>query len=658
MSFLEFRTALQQQAAVVLKNNTGIFKLDTNKNELWEAYLSGFATPELRQEHNCSCCRHFLRDYAGIVVINPDYTLTNLWDFDCAPEFQQSVVNIKAYLANKKIKSQFLSPVSALGTESSAYWKHFYLKLGGFSTTVKSKINIEHGASNSAKAVYLRAVSEIRQFAIDIVLNKITSNTLYRGAEFKSKVAMFGVDKAAFGRVPPELHDNFAWAHSKNLAVAHIRNSAIGTLLVALSEGEPEIKAVKSYEAKVSATNYQRTTATVTARQVDNAEQTIEKLGLSQSILRQLAVPTDLQIQDMLFVDRKSTLTNVFADLKKDLPVDPAKLSNIQEIGMFEFIERVLPQQANCLLLLETKHRPNLFSLVGPQYPDSPGLFKWNNPYSWFYNNGAADSIAERVKKAGGNISGLVRVSLAWETTTDLDLHIHETKGAHIYYGKKQSSYTGATLDVDANGGGNNMAHPVENIIYPHGSKMLQGDYEIEVHNYSNRAVTNTFTVEIEFGGQTWTYHHNKVIRNGETVKIGSFNFTNGLLSYKGPANLSTVSGSNSVEMWGMKTNCFVPVLSAFYSPNYWGENAIGNKHFFLQLEGATQEGVTYPFFNEQLQGELTRDHKRVFEALGAQLEVEHTGSQVSGIGFSTTNQGDFICKLDSNKLIKVIVGK
>ena len=43
--------------------------------------------------------------------------------------------------------------------------------------------------------------------------------------------------------------------------------------------------------------------------------------------------------------------------------------------------------------------------------------------------------IKEKVKNAGGNVNGVLRCSLSWFNYDDLDIHVKEPGGNHIYYG-------------------------------------------------------------------------------------------------------------------------------------------------------------------------------------------------------------------------------
>jgi hypothetical protein len=654
MSFLQFKKDFQDNVTKVLKSVThkDLYKLDVDKAEIWDAYINGFVDPACKQEHVCNCCRHFLQHYGSLIVINNDYDVVNFWDFKTLPEFQPSVDAIRQLLANKPIASKFYSNTNELGIDTSGGWNHLYLKLGSpFKTTPSLSIGTKLNESNTAFNVFKRALEELTPDASKTVLDLIADGNLYRGEEHKKKVSEFyNLQTIYRSTLSVYQRDNFIWVNSNNLAAAHIRNSAIGTLLIDLSKEDADVeKAVKAYERVVAPSNYQRPKALVTAKQLEEARIKLDELGFTDSIHRRTATPNDLNINNMLYKDR-AVNKNIFADLTDELPSDVTKLKNVKEISLDEFTTQVLPVANSVYVLLENKHSGNMFTLLTAVYPESPTMMKWNNQFSWSYSGGVADSIATRVKNAGGKIDGRVRVSLAWETTSDLDLHIVEflnnKRQNEIYYGHKTSSYTGGQLDVDMQIRGTDK-HPVENIYYPWQS-MNDGAYTINIHNFNDRERTDAFTVEVEFDGRLFTYNHNQVIKHKETVTIGTFTVKNNIITYNGKDSI-TVSN----DLWGLKTNRYQKVNAVFLSPNYWGDNAVGNKHLFFYVEGAVNDGVINPFFNEQLNPDLTGQHKRVFELLASKLPVALTDPQVSGIGISSTIHTDFIIKVN-NQLYKV----
>lgn len=105
----------------------------------------------------------------------------------------------------------------------------------------------------------------------------------------------------------------------------------------------------------------------------------------------------------------------------------------------------------------------------------------------------SSSTITDLVRNAGGNTTALFRVSMAWDSWSDVDLHINEpNNGEHIYFSHRTSLNTGGTLDVDMNVSSN--PHPqntnkhskpaVENIMYNDLSKMPDGVYDITFVQY------------------------------------------------------------------------------------------------------------------------------------------------------------------------------
>ncbi len=106
----------------------------------------------------------------------------------------------------------------------------------------------------------------------------------------------------------------------------------------------------------------------------------------------------------------------------------------------------------------------------------------------------------------------------------------------------------------------------------------------------------------------------------------------------------SLESASISLDVWGVRTNTFVPVSAVMYSPNYWDDNRAGNKHLFFILQGCKNLEPARGFFNEFLRGDLT-EHRKVFEILGNKMKAPPADDQLSGVGFSTTQRNQVVLR-------------
>lgn len=120
--------------------------------------------------------------------------------------------------------------------------------------------------------------------------------------------------------------------------------------------------------------------------------------------------------------------------------------------------------------------------------------------------------------------SGILRVNLSWNTTDDLDLHIETPKG-EVSYNNKTVENEGiiASLDVDANAGGNLTSTPQENIVW---DGIPSGKHKIKVHFYNrNEKDEIHFTLSIlsKFGdGRIY----DKTIKDkGTTITISEFEY-------------------------------------------------------------------------------------------------------------------------------------
>lgn len=657
MNFNVFKTAVAKQFASMQKHQ--LFTTDVSGDDLWQTYLSSFpegTNPIYRErtEHDCSCCKQFIRNIGGVVTLIGD-KLVSIWDVNTGTPYDVVATALSKQVLSKPINNVYLHYERSVGTDKNfeqlvsgqKTWEHFYVTLPPAVVTDKRSIPTNLGAKRTAYEMLTRALETITPEAVNTVLDLIRQNSIYRGEEHKHLVVEF--KKVAVRRaLSSDPMNQFVWSEvvKGNSATHAIRNTVIGTLLVDLSEGMPLERAVASFEAKVAPTNYKRPTALVTKTMIEAAKKKIEDLGLLSSLERRYANIDDIKVGDILFasVNARRTITkDVFDVLASDVKAKP-KLDKIQEVTIEKFISDILPTISSMEVLVENRHASNFVSLVAPVDPTAPGMFKWDNGFSWSYNGDMADSMKERVKSAGGNVEGELCCRLGWEYSDDLDFHMLEPSGSKIYFGtRRRLSPNGGMLDVDANGSDGIREHPVENIFYKSIQSMRNGVYELKVHNYQRRSSGVGFEVEIDLLGQIHSFTYDRVVPNGDYAHVATLTKTQAGISIT--PHIPSVQSSKSV--WGIATHTFTPVSVLMLSPNHWEDtgSGVGNKHYFFMLENCTNDGSARGFFNEFLKPELEQ-HRKVIEMVGSKMKTELSDRQLSGVGFSSTQRNSIHCRI------------
>jgi len=659
--FKKFQKAVQEQFERM--KGHPLFVTGVSKDGLWDTYLKSFpegTNPIFRErtEHDCQCCRSFIRTVGNVVAI-VNNRVVSIWDGCADLEGDEDCYNIVAskladLVKGKYITDVFRHDVATVGVltnydikDLKIKWNHFQITLPSFTILHKDRIGAALGEMRSNKEVFKRSLDEISGDAIDTVLDLIGQNSLYRGEEHQDIVETLRVHNKVYLKLKGQAaKDNYCWIQSLNLrGAAKIRNTVIGTLLVDISDGVELDTAVKAFEAKVAPTNYKRPTALVTKAMIEKAEANVLDLGIGDSLHRRFAVAEDLNITNVIWADRSAKKVmggSVFDEMKSAISVKPKSLDKVEEVDIQTFIDTILPTASSLELLFENSQTNNLVSLIAPEKDDAlmTTMFKWGNNYSWSYNGEVADSIKERVKNAGGNVEGVLRCSLSWENKDDLDIHCIEPNGNHICYRMKSSPYTSGQLDVDMNIS-NPVKGAVENITWADKNKMGEGNYQIMVHNFTQREKTDVgFTVEIEYDGVINTFHYAKEVKGQVDVATFSFTKKDGLKIIT-----SIPSSQASKEVWGISTSQYHKVSMVMNSPNHWDGEQTGNKHYFFMLEGCKNDKDARGFYNEFLNNNLT-EHRKVFEILGSKLKAKVTDNQLSGLGFSSTGKGHVFCKV------------
>ena len=296
-----------------------VFRADVSGDEMWAAYLAAFPAGTNRMfrertEHDCSCCRHFIRDMGNVVAIM-DGQLVSLWDGPCEePAYATVFSALSALVKSKAITGPFLHGEPEAGEdknfeqkpgEKAVTWRHFFAKIPTALHMKRADIPTALGERRATRDVLERGLRELTMDAFETVLDMIGQNSLYRGEEHRGAIERFRAIKVAFDALPEAGRDVYVWftATTESPAVCRIRNTAIGTLLIDLSSGVDLEDAVRKFEAVVAPTNYKRPTALVTKAMVEKARAAVAEMGLTESLERRHAIVEDLKVDDLLFVE-------------------------------------------------------------------------------------------------------------------------------------------------------------------------------------------------------------------------------------------------------------------------------------------------------------------------------------------------------------------
>jgi hypothetical protein len=123
--------------------------------------------------------------------------------------------------------------------------------------------------------------------------------------------------------------------------------------------------------------------------------------------------------------------------------------------------------------------------------------------------------------------SGALRTTLTWNTTADIDLHVIEPSGAHVFYASRSGPTS--TLDVDdVNGFG-----PENNFVAT--GRAVAGTYQIYIDHFAGASpTTSTITVTINAGTAgaiTRTFTRTTTTGSTRTVNVANVNVLTGQIT-------------------------------------------------------------------------------------------------------------------------------
>ena len=340
-NFVKFKLELQKHFDEMQKDATHLFEVNVDKDELWNTYLDSFplGTNNIfreRREHDCSCCRQFIKNIGNAVVIK-DNQIHTIWELNIGDTTYQPVCDaLDAFVKSHAVVDVYTTSFPKIGTDhnfeeidgKSHRWDHFFLELPKKFVNTSSKSNEElKGQFRDTRNVFKRSLDEITMEALDTILELINSNTLYKGEEWKAALTEFKKYKKEYEELASEVEKElYTWEKSVSvgMVIGRIRNHSIGTLLINVSEGMDLDTAVKKYEQIVAPTNYKRSKPIYTKAMLEKAQKQIVELGYMDSLPRRYATLDDITVNDILFSNKDSAkrisgADDIFGELAKNV---------------------------------------------------------------------------------------------------------------------------------------------------------------------------------------------------------------------------------------------------------------------------------------------------------------------------------------------------
>ncbi len=700
---------LQKQFAKMCKTGK-LYRVVLSGLQVWDLYLKSFTKendPMFRDPqssvHNCNYCNNFIRRYGNIVSIDENFKLTSIFDVVPDEEYLASIIAMSTAIKASPIKDVFfesflelkvmgfekdLKPNNTLfqigvdknikrytAEEAALYgvvkpneirvFNHMHLFVPQQFVNTNGGVSVDAimASYRDAKNVFQRAMEEIPLSTLKLVKDLIVQGSLLDGQTHLYKIEQIIPYKEQYDALLQKQKDNWCWQTAYGLSFAKFKNELIGVLCTELAEGLDLNIACQNWNKRVDPANYMKAVAPFTENQKKEAAKFIVENGFEQSFSRRVATIDDIKVSEILHSnvgDGKIKEVSILDGLKSvSSQHKRAEFDGIEEVSIEKFMKDILPGCTSVEAFLVNEHEGNFVTLTTPEQPDSKPIFKWDNNYSWSYKGNLAgkSQIKEAVKSAGGNIQGILRSSVLWNEEgsdgSDLDLWCVQPNNEKIGFntpfrkdrGGHFSSCNGQ-LDLDKRVPGGQIA--VENIYFPTDKKLIPGAYSFYVHQYSARN-SKGFKAEIDIAGEVYNYEYPRPVKG--SVPIATVIYKDGKFEIKHSLPCTNIAK----EIYGLESNKFHKVNLVCLSPNHWGENNIGNKHYFFMLDKCVASEPVRGFHSENLIPELA-DHRKVLEVLGATTSVKVVPKELSGLGFNATVKDELIVRLSGNfkRVIKI----
>lgn len=176
--------------------------------DVWDTYLASFpggSNPifKTRTEHDCSCCKQFIRSVGSVVSII-DGRLQSLWSVENLDSPYKEVAEaLDAFVLASPISDLFRPSEPSYGAEVTRQlvkdtdpatvldWHHFHGVVAQRHRVASP--DKARGDYRTSMQVFKRGLEELKPEAVAQTLELINANAIYRGAEFKNSAQAFAI---------------------------------------------------------------------------------------------------------------------------------------------------------------------------------------------------------------------------------------------------------------------------------------------------------------------------------------------------------------------------------------------------------------------------------------------------------------------------------
>lgn len=377
----------------------------TSAEGLGELFVSKIDA-DSRQHYRCHACMEFLDSFGGLVQIVDDdgRVIPALWPSLGVPQFfSRAISAVRDRVLHSRITGVFHCSATERGTQVTGPWKHLaaplvpkHLVFERCSTHYGKLCTTPSEAWAASRHEYenlARAIVEFPHGAVSQALAVLQSGHLHRGETTLGVAKWLDLIHAALDGKKGRDREAVLW---RAVAAApagwcHVRSTMIGTLLADVVAGKPFDWIKRNFDEKMAGDRYRRTTAEPSEGQIEQAEKLIEATGVARSLRRRFArlaeIPRLWSSATAAFEPPASG--GVFAHLRP-------KEKGVKSIGIppvtmtWAKFEREVLEHARKIEAFLPNSLTALGALTAAADPGSPGIFRWNNAFTWYlYLNGS-----------------------------------------------------------------------------------------------------------------------------------------------------------------------------------------------------------------------------------------------------------------------------